>query len=342
MSGGFDSRVLLSSVLKLGHRPKAFLSQGTADSTDVEISRAIASRFSIPLEVVSLDPVDYIRYGPEISRLTNGTKTATNWHAYIYAAKATTNLNSAFIVGTNGEFARSYLADYGIITTIADTLMPATALRAFWSRKVKSWLSSSELAGCNSDFVEEFSESGRQARVSRLCKLCNPPFSKGLDRFYLEQRVRNFTANGLKLTFAHAACRTPFLGREWTVLAWNLPRRWKMGNNWHRYALARNEPALMDFPEEHIGIRVRENAPSFYWTRFRKRRPVVGYAKYRDWLAEGPLADHLRANAHQIAEIIAPETVLKILDQHRTDRSRERVLSLLLSLIYWCTYLNSR
>jgi hypothetical protein len=115
-----------------------------------------------------------------------------------------------------------------------------------------------------------------------------------------------------------------------------------MGNNWHRYALTRNEPALLDFPEERVGTCVRQKAPPFYWTRFRKRHPVIGYAKCREWFADGPLADHIRANVHQISEIIAPETVLKILDQHRSDGSRERVLSFLLSLIYWCTYLKSR
>jgi asparagine synthase (glutamine-hydrolysing) len=221
-------------------------------------------------------------------------------------------------------------------------LAPATAIRTLWSRKLKSWLSSSELAACNSDFAREFSESGRQTRISRLCRLCEPPFSKGLDRFYLEQRVRNFIANGVKLTSAHAAWRTPFLGREWTVLAWNLPRHWKRGNNWHRYALLHNQPSLLEFPEEHLGTHVRETAPSFYWTRLRKRYPVVGYPRYGEWCADGPLADHIRSNAHQISEIIAPETVLKILEQHRRDGSRERVLSLLLSLIYWCTYLKSR
>jgi asparagine synthase (glutamine-hydrolysing) len=342
MSGGFDSRVLLSSMLKLGHKPRAFLTVGSAGSTDVEVSRAIANRFGIPIEVVGLDPADYIRYGPEISRLTNGTLTAGNWHVFIYEAKATTNLSSAFILGTNGEFVRSYLADYGIVTAIGDTLAPSTAMRTFWSRRVKPWLSPSELAGCNADLAEEFSESGRQTRIERLCKLCTPPLSQGLDRFYLEQRVRNFMGNGLRLYSAHAAWRTPFLGREWTVLAWNLPRHWKRGNNWHRYALTRNEPALLDFPEEHVGTYVREKAPSFYWTRFRKRRPAVGYAKYPEWFADGPLAEHIRANAHQISEIIAPDTVLEILDQHRRDGSRERVLSLLLSLIYWCTYLKSR
>ncbi len=342
MSGGFDSRVLLSSVLKLGHKPRAFLTMGNVNTTDVEISRAIANRFGIPIEVVGLDPADYIRYGPEISRLTNGTKTAQHWHSYIYPAKATTNLNSAFIVGSNGEFARSFLLNYGIITTVADTLVPAKAIRKYWLLTLNPLLSSTELAGCNSHFAEEFSESGGQARISRLCKLCNPPLSKGLDRFYLEQRVRHFIANGLKLYSTHAAWRTPFLGREWTILAWNLPRHWKMGNNWHRYALACNEPALLDFPEEYAGTHIRKKAPSFYWTRFRKRRPVVGYAKYRDWFADGLFVDHIRGNAHQISEIIAPETVLTILDQHRNERSRVRVLSFLLSLIHWCTYLKSR
>jgi hypothetical protein len=66
MSAGFDSRVILSSVLSAGYKPR-LLSMGYDNSTDVVVSRSISSDLDLPLDVVSLEADDYIKYGKRIS-----------------------------------------------------------------------------------------------------------------------------------------------------------------------------------------------------------------------------------------------------------------------------------
>jgi len=156
-----------------------------------------------------------------------------------------------------------------------------------------------------------------------------------LDRFYLEQRVRNFIANGLQLYGESSRWRAPFLGREWTRLVWQLPRAWKLGSKWHRFAIWRNEPRLLNFPEEGLGHNMTKSIPWLYWSGVRRRVPIVGYADYRGWFAHGCLADYLMDRAERLGAIIAPATVRAIVAQQRRHASRTRVLSFLLSLIHW-------
>ena len=130
LSGGFDSRTLLSSLLAQGLRPK-LLTMGFENSTDMVIVRQIASSFDLPLLSVEIDHDDYFRYGERITRLTNGTKVALDWHTFIYPAKADLPAESTLLVGTCGEMARSFYLDKGIVSLLADLGAPLTT-RLFW------------------------------------------------------------------------------------------------------------------------------------------------------------------------------------------------------------------
>jgi asparagine synthase (glutamine-hydrolysing) len=73
----------------------------------------------------------------------------------------------------------------------------------------------------------------------------------GLTRYYFEQRVPNFYANGIKMYMDSSQWRSPFHSRRWIDQIWNLPASWKLGSNWHRFAIAKNMPKLLEFPEEN-------------------------------------------------------------------------------------------
>jgi len=87
MSGGLDSRLMLSSALKNGCRP-LLLTMGYDNTTDVVIVRRIASKFNLPSLVVSITPEDCVAAGRTITGLTNGTKTLLHWHTYVYSKKS--------------------------------------------------------------------------------------------------------------------------------------------------------------------------------------------------------------------------------------------------------------
>ena len=134
LSGGFDSRVILSSMLKQGIKPH-LITMGTDECSDVNVARAIAKRFGLQHDLVRIELDDFLTHAPEISSLTNGTKTAWHWHTYLYPLKAKIPSTSPFFVGTLGEFTRSYYFDRGQLGRLGDRF-PGVALNRFWGLKL--------------------------------------------------------------------------------------------------------------------------------------------------------------------------------------------------------------
>lgn len=334
MSGGFDSRVMLSSFLASDRKPP-LLCMGKEATTDLVVSRDIAKAFNLQLQVVEVAPEDYLAHGRRIAELTGGTKTAANWHTYLYPLKAGLGQHQKLFVGSNGEFARTYYLDKGLAAVSLDRLAPRTMLKMFWKYKLKNIFQPDELPGLVGPLRAEFEPDGRAARVARVLGHCPGRMLDGLDRFYVGERVRGFIANGLKLLGATSQWRVPLLDREWVRQIWALPRHWKLGSNWHRYALRENAPHLLDFPEEGRSPTMPAKAPRLYWAVGRSRYPVVGYADYKRWFRDGPLSDHLRGQADRLSPVIDPAVVRRILDRHKETGTRARTLSFLFALLFW-------
>lgn len=328
MSGGFDSRVILSALLRLGVKP-LLLCQGFEDTTDVVISSQIARFFSLSLERVSFELDDYFQSGLEIVKLTGGTKTAENWHTYIYPRKSHYPDGCNFFVGSNGELARSIHTDYGAMASLAN-LFPALAVPWWWRVKLKTIIRKdlrmfrdAELAGMSQELRKELCPTGYQRRVARLTQLCHNSFLEGFDRFFIEQTVRGFISNGLKLLSGRFRWRAPFIDRDWVESAMNLPHRFKFNSNWHRFALAQNEARLIDFPFE------------------KDVRNRVHYARYPEWFADQRTVDFLYSNAHLLEDLLTVELVRSIVGEHVKFGNRTRTVSFLIAQAYWRMAVNS-
>lgn len=328
MSGGFDSRVILSALLRLGVKP-LLLSMGFEDTTDVVISRRIAEFFGLPLETVSVNLDDYFANGFEIVKLTGGTKTAENWHTYIYPRKSHLPLGCNFFLGSNGEFARSIQTDYGAIARVAD-LFPSVSVPSWWRvklrtvvRKEQRMFREAELAGMSEELRNELDASGYQRRVAKLTALCHNTFLEGFDRFFLEQTVRGFISNGLKLLSGRLSWRAPFIDRDWVESVMNLPQKFKFNSHWHRFAMAQNEPKLLDFPfEKDIANRVH-------------------YARYPEWFADQRTVDFLYSNAPLLEDLLTAKLLRSIVEEHVKLRNRTRTLSFLVSQVFWRMAVNA-
>ncbi len=346
MSGGLDSRVILSSILKHGCKPR-LLSMGFDDSTDVVVSRQIASALGLELEAVSLNVADYLAHGRTIVALTNGTKSAWDWHTYIYPRKANLDPNWPFYVGTNGEFARSHYFDMGIIAQVAN-IVPPLSLRYIWERKkppfqkLKSPFRKDELGSLSSHFSREFTNSYHSTRVHRIVKLCGNELLSGLDRFYLEQRVRNFMGNGVKLYSETVSWRAPFLSRNWVSTIWNLGRHWKLGSNWHRFAIANNYPQLLDFPENGKLTNMSPRAPLLYWLFSRNSCAQVPYARCPEWFQDKQITEFVVDNASLLSELIDSSLVVSIVNEHKAQGNRTHAIAFLLPLIFWVMQINEQ
>lgn len=342
LSGGFDSRVILSSLLSQGIKPH-LITMGSDSCSDVRVAREIARHFNLRHDLIRIELDDLIAHSAEISSLTNGTKTAWHWHTYLYPLKAAIPAGSSFFVGTLGEFARSYYFDRGRLGRVAD-LLPAQALDRFWSLKLRRHPTflDAELAGLTPQFAAQLQPEGIRDRVERLCGYCHQAFLPGLTRYYFEQRVPNFYANGIAMYQASSQWRSPFHNLSWLETIWNLKPAWKLGSNWHRYAITQNCPALLDFPEENgfNPSRMLSKAPPLYWTPLMRRTPYVTYDRSQSWYREERLQALLSNGTPAMRALVSPETVRSILAQHRSGTDRTRSLAFLLTMAHWTTVLD--
>lgn len=334
MSGGFDTRVLLSSLLLRGVKPH-LLTLGYENTTDAVIADEIAKYIGLPCQRVALEGEDLLEFGPRISEITNGCKPSFHWHAYVYSKKAGLAPGARHFVGSNGEFARSFLLDKGLLCALGDWFPGNAALVRFWGMKFNSPFMDSELEALNPEFAGLVGERGRRAFVERRVRLSPGGLTRGLDHFYLRQRVRQFIANGIKLYADSALPITPMLHLAWTKLAWNLPRRWKQGNNWHRYAVQHNRPDLMRFAVEKDGQPMAGKAPPLYWSPLYKKKKRVTYERYDDWFSHGQVYDFIHSHVQLLADVIEPKAALALCERNQQDRNRTRAMGLFLMLIHW-------
>jgi len=337
LSGGFDSRVILASMLRQGLRPH-LITMGREEATDVQVARRMAQRFDLPHQLISLELDDVFTHASTISSLTNGTKTAWHWHTFLYPLKAAIPAEATFFVGTLGEFARSYYFDRGWLGRFA-SLAPDVALGRFWRMKLNRHpsFSAEELHHLAPPLAAELVAEGRERRAARLAGFCRGGFLEGLTRYYFEQRVPNFYANGIRMYRASSAWRSPFHDRRWIEAIWNLPDDWKLGSNWHRHAIARNCPELLTFPEENGFDRRRmlPKAPPLYWTPPMRRARYVSYDLSADWYRDPRMHAFLLEHAGRIDDLVDPGLIGRILEAHRSGTDRTRTLAFLLTLIVW-------
>ena len=335
LSGGFDSRVILSSLLKYDCKPLVVI-MGPEGNTDKVISSHICSSLGLDKIIVDFNIKDYLKYGTKIAALTNGTKSADNWHTYIYTKKANLDSDSPFFIGSNGEFTRTAYFDYGVLAHLVNMMTPIS-LAYFWSKRLEfdCIFKKEELESLHPEFANEFTNKSKDMRVHRIINLCHHQFLSGLDRFLIEQRIRNFTGNGLKLYGEHASWRTPFLNRQWVNAIWNLKVDWKLGSNWHRFAIAKNYPRLLNFTHTGSAVQMRQRAPLLYWLPSKRKHSTVPYAKYSEWFGRDLIVNFVIENAYMLSELIKKDKIKSIVLQHKRDRSRASTIAFLINMIFW-------
>jgi hypothetical protein len=337
LSGGFDSRLILSACLHNGIQPH-LVTMGSDGSSDVEVAQAIARRFGLRHDRVQIGLEELLEQGQEIASVTNGSKPACHWHTYLYPRKVGIPSQSTFFVGTLGEFARSYYFDHGQLGRLANRF-PQLALQRYWLLKLRrhATFEPRELEGLAPALAAQLSSPGIQARAERLSGYCHGSFLPGLTRYYLEQRVPNFYANGIAMYQASSQWRSPFHNRPWLETIWNLQAPWKLGSNWHRHAIGRNCPALLDFPEENgfNPSRMLTKAPPLYWSKPMRRTPYISYDRSSAWYQQPQLQDFLQAGLASIEDILEPATARSILEEHRITGNRTRSLAFLLTMVHW-------
>lgn len=243
LSSGYDSRLLLALCLSNSIAPKVSV-MGNSDSTDVVIAKQICESVGIPLEVIKLDQNDYIKLGNKISKDTSGVKTACNWHTYIYGLGKDFS-NGVHLVGSNGEFARSFFFDVRKLDFVSKR-SPSLMMNLYWAaRLAKRYYKFSAANPLIRKGVRAPIDLAFQAKLREHWGATQ--FLPALDAFYAEQRVRHFIGGGLACYSTHGSPRSPFLDANWIRAAAELARRHKQGNHFHSSSTAALYPRISQF-----------------------------------------------------------------------------------------------
>jgi asparagine synthase (glutamine-hydrolysing) len=278
MSAGYDSRAILSAVLRSGRRP-LLLTVGPPEASDRSLAELVARDFGLRLRTVELEPEQYLEHAATIVELTGGTHSAAHWHTFLYPLSVVDEASGdSHMVGSNGEFARSYYLDKGSFSRATDALGVAgvagifAAKLARWRRqRYPSWLG-----------LVHGSEGGSIADLAwRIARLSGPGLSAlgRLDRFYATERVPNFIGDGLALYAASGEPRSPFLDAGWLSAVRGLRRGEKLGSNYHRSVIASNEARLMRYPIQGESP-VRERAAVGYWRGHKGEDDYRAFARF--------------------------------------------------------------
>lgn len=337
LSGGFDSRVILSSMLSQQIYP-TLVTIGTDDSSDIQVARKIANSFALNHITVSLNLEEFLENGEHIANITNGSKPACHWNTYLYPKKAMVPRGESFYVGTLGEFARCYYFDKGVVSLLVDGL-GNQAQHLFWKTKLKRHrtFKDLEIRLIASSLADEVNHNGQEKRALRNSQLCKGDFLSGGSRYYLEQRVPNFYANGIRMYNDTSQWRSPFHNTYWLRKIWNMSENWKLGSNWHRFAIQKNFPQLLDFPEEKgfIPNKMLKKAPPLYWLPIMQRMKYNTYDQSEIWYKHNKIREFILDNRLFLDDLFEPSLPETILAEHRTNGGRVRAISLILTILYF-------
>jgi hypothetical protein len=342
LSGGFDSRLILSSMLKQEIFPTV-VTVGNDDNSDMQVAEMISKRYLLEQVKVNLDVQDLIDNGEYIASLTNGAKPSCHWHTFLYPQKAKINKNQSFFVGTLGEFARSYYFDKGFLALLNDSFSELAQIR-FWVMKLLRHRTfyDDELHLLRKELNLQINSDGVKKRAKRNANLAFGEFLSGGTRYYLEQRVPNFYANGISMYNSHSSWRSPFHNTKWLEKVWNLSDHWKLGSNWHRLAIYRNFPELLDFPEEKgfLKNRMLRKAPPLYWLPIMQKNKYRSYDLSTHWFTDGLIHQFILDNASLISDLVDKQLISSILDQHLLYKNRTRAISFILTILFFKTSFN--
>lgn len=344
LSGGFDSRVILSSMLKQNIFP-IVVTLGKRDNSDMQVAQMIAKEFLLEHVRVELSLEDFLENAERIVTITNGSKPACHWHTYLYPKKASISKNQSFFVGTLGEFARNYYFDKGFLSLLNE-FSPNFSQELFWRLKLsrhRTFLPSESKYLCD-QLREEISTEGVKRRAHRNSLLSSGDFLSGGSRYYLEQRVPNFYANGISMYNDSSSWRSPFHNTKWLEIIWNLCDQWKLGSNWHRLAIKRNFPRLLSFPEEKgfSKRRMLSKAPPLYWLPAMQKSKYKSYDLSAGWYAEKRIHELILDNSSLLDDMLERRLCEAILNEHLMFQNRTRAISFLLTIIYFKIVLNRR
>ena len=332
MSGGLDSRLLLAALLAAGRRPRLIVS-GASGSFDRDVSTAIAAAMGLPLAAVVVDTAAVAVSAPTAAEGSSGLLPVSHWAGLVHLVHPSGPTLGPVVLGSNGEFARSYYAPQFALGDIRLALARPEAALELLAKRSALPFTEEELTFLHPTLREQLHPEAVRERLRAALVVPNSCTAlAAADEFFLRQHGRRKTAADLSaLSATGVDWRVPLFNIEWVEAVRALPRRWKLGSAFHRYAVARLQPKLLRFPEEFGGA-VTSRVPGLRYLLGPRHQPRGAHYLEQSMFRSPALLHLLRQGRTTLGGLVDPVFVDRLADEQARIGHRPHLIFTLMAL----------
>lgn len=266
LSGGLDSRLILSAATALGKKPTA-LTYGSPLSSDHKIAKALADCAGLRLITgneftTPTDPSTIQR----VADLGNGEVPLHHAHSILDSSLLAQTSGRMLLTGTGAEVARAFYYDRGFpgFSVFGQGVVGHTSLMDRAKRYIREEYSKSATPFFN--YAPQYKES-MLSSLNQIIERHAQHFdtaARFLDNFYLQNRVVRFVACGQQMLDSHYLRSHPFLNRDALYQIAHLPVRYKLASRFHRKAIQRLSPKLANIRWDKTDQPLSQGLPLSY------------------------------------------------------------------------------
>ncbi|WP_254716079.1 hypothetical protein [Actinomadura sp. WMMB 499] len=331
MSGGLDARLLLAALLAGGHRPHLLIS-GVPGSFDREVATGIARTLGLPHTVRAVPAAALDAGADRIAWRTSGLLPVTNWAGMAHLAEDPPDV--PVLLGYHGEYARPYYLPARGRAAARAARRPARDAAELLARRFPDPFRPAEHARLVPELGAALAPDAARARLAAVLP-ARGSLGAAAGEFFRAQYGHHKIGANLAALGDRVHWRVPLLDPAWTGAVAALPYRWRLGDRWHRYAIGRLCPRLLDHPEEGYGARTARRPPVRYRTRG-PRPPEGPFYVDRSAFLAGPVPDGaVRRAGRGLDGLLDPAAAAALLARDADRLARPHLCFALDALARW-------
>lgn len=347
LSGGMDSRAILSALLACGASFQT-LTHSIEEATDAHLSVTLARLADAPHHFYKVTGEALRGRMAEGVRMMGGRVAAVDVHPLCFLDDIAT-YSRVVLTGMGG-------AVYKVVASGSRTASEAVDPAALAPEIFRSYNKALRVdqdfpALLRPDWLAELGPRPRQSLDAAIAATAARVEVRGISgRIFFEERMRKLLSKGDMIVRRDVETRHPLLVPEVIEAVYNLPYSVRADGGLLRYVVTKNAPALADQPYERDGRPMRflftpwqraQDQAARRIQQFRKRWKLGGQPhrvysyRYADWI-RGPLNAEFREVLLDPRTQSRPywrgETIATWLDKHAAGQDRAAQLSLLFAL----------
>ncbi|MFA5668009.1 MAG: asparagine synthase-related protein [Balneolaceae bacterium] len=253
LTGGIDSRLIASTLQYLNIPFEAVFSLDSGTEKEATIVKKVANELGVKLHIVKSNEVSSKSELKELFRFGDGCwdllgmkslRNTQNWRKE--------NGADLVITGVGGELYKDFFwqQDFPFYQSPRSSIKKLVNLRMYPLDIKSEWLPvplRSTLAGVQKDFIERLN--GFKSSIN----------TKTYDQIYYNVRVKEQISLISSATLNYLETYSPLLEAELLNIGYNLPRRKRFMNRFHRELISKMSPQVAKIPTTEGGMSVSDN-----------------------------------------------------------------------------------